>query len=107
MNHGETVRDIGVADARMLRMAKPQPIQMLPGDPSRTQIPLVTPNAIAHERDAVAEFLIGTDAYAFESVNIQDFIETINQYARLSVEECRQRTSWHVKDVSLHVRQFT
>lgn len=88
MHHGETVPDMDVAGALMSGMARSGPIQVLPGDPSRTKIPLVTPNAIAHQRDAVAEFLIGTDAYAFESVNIQDFIETITQYVHLSAERC-------------------
>src|SRR4051794_5570863 len=96
MHHGETVRDLGVADALPPGMARSQLIHMMPRDPTRTHIPLVILYAIAHERDTVAELLIDTDAYAFESVNIQDFIETITQYVRLSAEECGQRTFSHV-----------
>lgn len=96
MHHGETVRDLGVADALLPSMAGSQLIHVLPRDPSRTHIPFVFLHAIAHERDAVVELLIGTDAHAFESVNIQDFIETITQYVRLSADECGQRTFSHV-----------
>lgn len=74
--------------------------------PTRTPMPLVMLNVMIRDRDCVAGFLVTTDACAFESMNMQDFIDSNAQYMHISADECRQCTS-SCGDVSLHVRKFT
>lgn len=83
--------DCVVVDVRMPRVNGYQFVRALRGDPTTAGTPIIVLSALVQDRDQLAGYLAGADAYLLKPVKLDDLLDTIDNAIHLTAEERLQR----------------
>lgn len=92
--------DCVVVDIRMPRLNGYFLVRALRGDPQTAQIPIVILSAMVREREQLAGYLSGADAYLVKPVTMTDLLTAIDNAIGLTEEERVQRLRMLASDTN-------